>query len=719
MVEHKSDLPTTLEKSRGPVTVYGPTIANPTPEVSTPAIPLAHFLWIVKRQRWKIVAFVTACVLGTFIISKRLTPIYEATATIDVDQQGPHGIVGPDALRQPVYDPDDYLATQIKLIQSSSVLRPVAMKYHLLRDKNGRLPDPAAPVSLRGLKVTRPPNTYLLNVSYRSPDPALAATVANAIANSYIENTYDLRIRSSVQLSKFMEKQLEELRAKMERSSAALAQFERQLNVINPDEKTNILSARLLQLNTEFTAAQADRVRKEAAFQFVKNGTLEAAQVSTQGDALQTISERLNEANEKFAETRARVGPNHPEYQKWAATVAELQHQLDTTRKDIGGRVQVEYQEAVQREQMLQKELAATKAESDQLNARFFQYKALQQEAEADKKLYEELVQKVKEAGINAGFEGDSIRLADAAGVSPLPVSPNVQLNLLLAFLLSTSFGLAGAFVADMLDTTVRDPDQAQRFFNTDVVGVLPVAPSRRLWLDFRRDSGALSRRRPVDQRLAGYIEAVRTLRNSILLSGVKHRLNSILVTSAAPREGKTTTAVNLAISHAEQHHRTLLLDCDLRRPSVHKYFSLDGNQRGMTNILTEQLHWRDVISKIEGIELDVITAGPPTRRAADLIGKELHLIIEEATKDYDLIVVDSPPMLGFAEPLQMATSVDGVLVITYAGQTNRSAVSALLATLHRLKLNVVGLVLNKLDRSSADGYYYAGYGYYSASLNK
>ena len=172
---------------------------------------------------------------------------------------------------------------------------------------------------LKKLKVTRPPNTYMLLISYRSKDKRLAADVANAIAQSYLAHTYNIRYRAAAGLSQFMERQLEELRAKMEKSSAALAQFERELNVINPEEKTSILSARLLQLNTEYTKAQADRVRKEAAYNSVQGGSMEAAQVSTQGEALSKLTESLNEAQQKFAEVKTRYGANHPEYKRIAA----------------------------------------------------------------------------------------------------------------------------------------------------------------------------------------------------------------------------------------------------------------------------------------------------------------------------------------------------------------------------------------------------------------
>src|ERR1035441_5320253 len=233
-------------------------------EPETPAVPLSHYLWILRRHRWKMIAFVATCVLATAVVSARLQPIYESTATVDVDRQAPQEVVGQDSARSSApNDADQFLATQAKLIQSDSVLRPVAEQFHLLDSEEqlkGMSPQKAqetarAPVVLQRLKVTRPPNTYLLLISYRSSDPGLAADAANAIANSYLNHTNNIRIRSSASLSTFMEKQIDELKAKMEKSGLALAQFEKDLDVINPEEKTNILSARLLQLNTEYTAA--------------------------------------------------------------------------------------------------------------------------------------------------------------------------------------------------------------------------------------------------------------------------------------------------------------------------------------------------------------------------------------------------------------------------------------------------------------------------------
>ena len=301
-----------------PADVYRVPGFAPEPDTAAVPVPLSHYIWILRRNWWKILLFVACSVTATVVVSSRLIPIYESTTTVDIDRQMPSAIIGQEATRTVANDSDQFLATQAKLIQSDSVLRPVAQQFRLL-ETDAEKPDTAsgtadsrqdAPVRLKNLKITRPPNTYLLLISYRSADSRLAADVANGIAHSYLEHTYDIRYKSSASLSAFMEKQLEELKAKMERSSAALVQFERELNVINPEEKTSILSARLLQLNTEFTNAQADRVRREAAHNSVASGTIEAAQVSSQGESLRKLSERLDEEQQKFRCTMVQITRN-------------------------------------------------------------------------------------------------------------------------------------------------------------------------------------------------------------------------------------------------------------------------------------------------------------------------------------------------------------------------------------------------------------------------
>jgi succinoglycan biosynthesis transport protein ExoP len=695
----------------------------PAPSRTEPeeeAIDLSHHLWILKRHRWRILAFVAASVAGTIVVSSRLTPYYESTATVDVDRQMPAGVVGQEASARAAFnDSDQFLATQVRLIQSDSVLRPVVQRLNIsaadIEAREPKLPTTRAedaPIRLIRLKVTRPQNTYLLLIGYRSADPQLAADVANGIAQSYIEHTYDIRYRASAGLSAFMERQLDELRAKMERSAGALVQFEKELNVLNPEEKTSILSSRMLQLITEFTNAQADRVRKQAAFGSVESGTLEAAQASGQGEQLRKLTERLDEARERFASIGAQYGYNHPEYKKSRSQLSELERQVEVLKKNIGQRVDVEYREAINRESMLQKAVAETKAEFDNLNARSFEYKALKQEAESNKGLYEELIRKIKEAGINASFQNSSIRLADPARPAPKPVFPDLTLNALLALLFSSVLGMVAAILSDGLDKTVRDPEQITHGLKTEVLGSLPVVKAWRGRLPGSKNGASKLMVRPAGStgQAGEFEEAIRTLRDSILLPNLDRPPRSLLFTSATPREGKTTTAVHLAVAHSRQKRKTLIIDGDQRRPGVHRHLGVT-NDSGLSSVVNGEVKWREAVQTAEAFpNLAVLAAGPPSFQAVDCVGATLKGLLKEAMAEYDLVILDSPPLLGFAEPLQMAAMVDGVVVVTLAGQTSRNAVSSVLTSLKRLKVNVIGVALNEVRAEMSDRYYYYGY---------
>jgi succinoglycan biosynthesis transport protein ExoP len=721
-------------------------------EPAQPAVSPTHYLLVIWRQRWKILAFVATCLLVTYIVSTRLTPIYEATAKIDVDRRIPTNVVGADTTQvAPGEDADAFLATQEEIIQSDAVLRPVNERYGLLQRESQldhlgsesirRKTD--APIFLKQLKVSRPPNTYLLNISYRSADPKLAADVANAIADSFVHHTFDIKMKNSGSLSEFMQKQLDDLRAKMEKSSQALGQFEKAMNVINPEEKTTLIAQRIQQLNAEYTQAQAERVRKEAAFNAVQNGSVAAEMNTPQAEELIKLHDRVNQAKTTLADRGSIYGVNHNEYRKALNDLNELERQFDEARKNVAQRVDSDFKQARNKEEMLAREVAREKAESDKINAHSFEYQQLKREAENDKSLYSELEKRIRESGINAGFQNNSIRIADVARPPDSPVFPRTRLFLLLAFLASSVLATMTAILSDVLDNTIRDPEQVARALDTSVLGTLPtVKEMRRLihpgagpneleaplepeTLDeemllgqgiirYKKDEADKKKKKMRGaspnagyEGISSYEEAIRTLRHSILLPDLDRSVKSLLITSATPGEGKSTAIIHLAIAHAEQGKKTLIIDADLRRPSIHKKLNLNGSL-GLSNVLLGEFRWKETIVKNEQWpDLDVVPSGTASRRASDLVGSMMMDILDEASKEYDLILVDAPPLLGFAEAMQVAKSVDGVVVMARAGQTSRRAVATVLATLKRLRANVIGLVLNEVDRGSTNGYYY------------
>jgi capsular exopolysaccharide synthesis family protein len=417
-------------------------------------------------------------------------------------------------------------------------------------------------------------------------------------------------------------------------------------------------------------------------------------------------------------------GANHPEYRRAAAQVAELERQQASLKSNIGQRVQVEFQEAMDRERMLERQVKEAKGELDRLNARSFEYQSLRREADTDKKLYDELVRKIREAGINSSFQNSSIRIADPARTPLEPVAPNLLMNAGLTFVVSLLLCVGGILLLDALDNTIRDPEQVKMALGTEVLGTLPEVKTwkHRIGLATTPDTGSALVKSAKDgyQAMGGYEESIRTLRNSILLTNFDRNLRSLLITSAQPSEGKSTVAAHFALAHAMSGAKTLLIDGDMRKPSVHRRFNLENNV-GLGGFLQGKAPIEELIQpSLAHEKLDILTAGAPTRRPDDWMRGRMDKIIEELLELYEFVVLDAPPLLGFAEPLEMATSVDGVIVVTRAGNTGRKQVASVIEMLTKLRANVLGVVLNQVNKSMSESYQYYGYygKYYAAKEN-
>ncbi len=679
-------------------------------------LPLNHYLWLLRRAWWKIAIAVLVCTALTAAGCFLLKPVYEATARITVDSKVPSGVIGQVAGSEGMSDVESFLTTEMDLIQSDSVLRPVAEEYHLMPPTKGEAGMPSGPVGLKNLTVTHPLNSLLLKITYRSHSAKEAADVANAVAHSYIDEVYGMRVRSSLKMSDFMEKQLDDLKANMTRSAEALSAYERQLGVVDPEGQRSTLSERVLQLNRDYTEAQDERIKKQTAYQGVKNGNLAAVEISSQAEQLSKLQQQLQDAQQRMAVAKTVYGPNYSEYKKPANDLAEITREYNAARADIGQRMEAEYTEASSHENLLKAALDEAKAQADKLNASSVQYQQLKRDADANKTLYNELYGKIKEAGINSGFQNSAIRIADEARPQASPVFPKRGLFTFLGFFVSAILSMAAVILADMLDKSVRDPEQARRSLNVEVLGVLPdvhhLKPAGRQML-LENGGAVVSHRKqsPLDWSRSqdAYTEAIRTMRSLVLLERSREPLRSLLVTSALAGEGKSTCTAHLAIAHAMQGRRTLLIDADLRRPSQHNHFSL-RNGAGLADVILDGRSLDEVRHGIDGISnLHVVTAGHLFHKASHLVGTRMATLLESAVEDYDLVVIDAPPMLGLAEPIQIACAADGVILIAQAGETSQDAVSTALGTLHRLDVNVLGLVLNKVRREMSSTYQHYG----------
>lgn len=666
--------------------------------VQEPILPFAHYLRRLRRHWWKIALAVTVCTALAAYLSTRITPVYQSTARVTIGENIPSAVVGAEAAQSSAGDFDQMVNTEMQLIQSDAVLRPVSEEFHLL---NPAAHSPEGPVVLRDLTVVHVPNSRLIDISYRSKDRVLAAKVANAVAHSYILRNQETRVNSSTELSGFMERQIAELKKNMQNSAEALAEYQRQLGVINPSQKTSILTSRLLQLNSQYIDAENDRIRKETEFHAIQSGSPDAAlEVSSQATALTALDERMRAAQEKMEQVKTVYGPGYPEYKRAANDLEEITRQDTELRAKIAKRIDAEYHEALHREDMLRASLAATKSESDKLGETSFQYEQLEREAEANTNLFNELNRKIKEDSINAGFQNSAIRLADEARPALHPVFPRKSLFIFFGFMISLLTSFVAIVLAEFFDKTVRDPEQTRQITGFPVVGSLPDVrdfPAQCLpigspqYLPAGGSSDIM-----VSQDF--YRECIASTLSSVLHGRLGAKIRSVLITSPGPGEGKSSCAAYLAAANAAQGKRTLLVDADLRRPSQHKYLGI-SQEGGLAAIIDGTLTLDEARKSVPGMRnLDVIVAGTACKDPASLVGRRVSELIDEAAKEYDLVVVDAPPMMNFAEPIQIACGTDGVLLVSHAGRTSRQAVADALQTLRNVGANVMGLILNRVQ---------------------
>src|SRR3954468_16349512 len=437
-------------------------------------VSLRYFGKRIRRYTWTIAGIMAAALAGTYFITNEITPLYESTVTLKVERRSNNGYIGIQALLPPAGDSDQLMNTQLDLIQSDSVLRPATEKFHLLeleKQYKGLSTEEQArkrnsPIKLKRLTVSHVPNTYILRLAYRAPDPALAAEVVNTIAQSYISHAFDTRDRSSDLVAQVVSRQMEDLRNKMTASAEALVRFEKELNVVDPESRVSMLSSRLLQLNTDFTSAQADRLRKQAVLEATKAGAIAAAEASGHGQPLERIVDRTNEARQKFATVRSIYGENHPEYKQALTEKNELEAQLIELQGNSLRRVESDYRQSMTREQLSGALLSETRNEVERLSARSYEYVQLKREAENYKKLYDDLQRVAREEEINRSFQDNIIQVADPARTSAKAVTPNLAVNLGAAFLLSGLFGFVACTLYDTASAKLVSAEDAKHCLN-------------------------------------------------------------------------------------------------------------------------------------------------------------------------------------------------------------------------------------------------------------
>jgi succinoglycan biosynthesis transport protein ExoP len=669
--------------------------------------PLSFYAGILRRRGVKIMLLSTVLTVLVVLACTLLPPINAGSATIAIDRQAAPETIGDSRLLST--GDDQFMATQQSLLQADTILRPVAERYDLLQrehqfrrywfwhysaEKVNGIRN--APIVLKHLKIERRPNTYLLTITYRDRNPQVAADAANAIADSYLRNIFETRIKEAGRLTSSMERQLIDLKEKMESTHRALMVYQRELGTADPEQKTSVLVARLQALNTENSLAQADRIAKEAVFREARDGSLPEVQVSAQSSDLTRDVEKLKVAKANLAMVAATYGDQHPEYRKAAAEVDEARVALDESRQNVSNRIGVDYRQALVRERMLSAAVAETKQQVDDLTAQSFDYLQLKHEADTAERVYEDLFAKIKQSGINSELQNNIIRLADSARPAARPIFPDWPLIVGVSMAFFVFSCAAYVISVELTDVTAKEAEVVEEALGIPVVCSLPQVTDMQLRLALGPDGLCIAGSRWRGLRGGFFDEGMRHLRGYLMLSVQANVPKSVLVTSALPGEGKSTVALSLAMVNAEQGKRTLLIDADLRQPTIEKLIRLEPDA-GLAEVLAHRSHWSLATRPVPGRpNLSILGSGLPMPLALALIGQQMRGILTQAIQDFDLVVLDSPPLLGCAETLELAAAAEVTVLAVRSGQTPMKALSGAVDTLRRVNVSVAGIVLNQ-----------------------
>jgi len=704
---------------------------------------LADYWRVLVKRKWTVVATALIVLTLATIYTLRITPTYDAVARLSVNKENPD----PFGMNQKDFsaDAEDYdytvqMDTQVRILQGDTLALNVIRSLHL--DSNPKFAGGSANRPAAGLQsaplsneqeqsliaklhsqvaVTPVPNTRLIDVRVTHPDPQLAAAIANAYSIGFIDFNRRAKYESTQQASEWLSTQLADLEIKVQTSQQKLVEYQKLNGIIGGDEKTNIITAKLDDLNKELTEAEADRILKQSAYQQAVSANAASSPTASQSPLVAKLRGEELDLQDQLAQLTSQFGPQYPKVQEVTNRLQQVRAAIDHEVKNSGSRAESEYLAALQRERMLSARLEAQKQEANTLNQSAIEYNLLKREAESNRQLYDGLLQKLKEAGVSAGLKSSNIRQVDLARVPLAPSQPNIPRNLAIALMMGLAGGVAFAFLLEILDNTVRTPEQVESISALPALGIVPLnhrdlsllAKGNQQKLlagksQTKSKVGLIAHARPK----SGIAESYRALRTSILLSSLGSPPKVILITSALPQEGKTTTSVNTAIVLAQKGGRVLLVDCDMRRPGVHSILGI-SNRSGLSTVLAGgDTSAAATIMSRQLPNLFVMSSGPPPPQPSELLASDgMRVLLEQWKQEYDHVILDTPPTLSVTDAVLLSVKADAVVLVIRSGQTTKDALRRARDLLLHVNAKVMGVVVNAVDLSAPDLNYQYYYG--------
>ena len=719
--------------------------------------PLLHYWRILRKRRWAVVAAAAIVFALSVIATLKTTRLYRATSEVAIFPETPNvlGLKGVEDSSAD-YQYDVALETQAAILKSDALAMKVIEAMHLDRGSRSTVAaDPQGEDSIQvsgmqtdparvagwlaafhgGLSVKIIPNSRLVQISYTNPDPRQATEIVNALVRTFIEENFKTKYESVTQTSEWLSTELADLQLKVQTSEEKLVRYQKDHSILGGDEKQNIVTAKLDEINKELTAAQSDRMQKESIYSFAMSGDSSLfAKVSPEGSTglVGKLREKEAELNTQYALMTTQFGSGYPKVVELNNQLKEVRIQIASEEKKMQEKLRDDYLAALQREKLLTAAFEQQKQEANKLNENAIEYTVLKRDAESNRQLYQDLLLRLKEAGVSAGLRSSNIRVVDVARPPTAPITPNVPRNLQIGLLLGLACGMGLAFVLESLDTSIRNMEELGAISTLPALGTIPLQLSNNGSLRKRLKTVSSGSEMPEAPALVTYArprseaaEAYRALRTSILLSSFGAPPKVILVTSAMPQEGKTTISANSALVLAQRGSRVLLLDADLRRPGIDKLFGIKA-RGGLSTLISGVEKFEDVlVQSAEVPNLWILPAGPIPPQPAELLSSSvMKEYVIRWRSEFDHIIIDTPPCLSVTDAVVLSPEADRVILVARAGKTSKLALRRACDLLLRVNARVMGIVLNAIDVRSGHGYYYTYGGpdadrYYDEALSQ
>lgn len=711
-------------------------VINPEDGQSFFGDQIHSFLRVVLHNKWRIAFFIIVFFGISVIISFTKTPIYKATATIDIggeiiqltDSESPQSRATVET---------QTVQTNVQLLTSRSVATRVVNKLGLVEEfeKEYAETPPSLIARLKSFISSLGGNaeekkevplsakirsavdrvissteagpvkgSRILQITYADKDPDRARRIADTIADEFIRSNIDRQIAASSYASSILEEQLRLAKIRLQEAERRAIDYASEQHLTNLDNKQSLISNMLESLNNALSAAMVDRVKAENIWNAIKDiddqSAINIPSISERFPLLKTLELQKSQIETEYRDKLAIFKPAYPTMVAMKERLSDIDNQIADQLKDVKKVVRAEYEIALSKESGMQQQISVATDQIINARNRGIEYSFLQREADANRSIYEGILQRYREITSVGSVANNSMSIVDKATIPFVPFSPRKTLNGLIGIILGLFVGIAYAFIREQMDSSIKTPEQIERRLHMSMLGIISRVP----------EGGPRDIREILEERHSRITEEFRSVRTALQFSTSSGVPSTLMVTSTVPAEGKSTCSFAIACMFAQIGVKVVLIDADLRKPSIHRIVQED-NSTGLSNYLSGSVSKSDIYKESATKNLSYIVAGPQPPNPAELLsGARLRELVAELRQSHDLIIIDTPPVLGIADSRIISSLVEGCLIVCKAGSTHEKSIHDAVKQLQSAHANIIGIILNQYD-GKKHGYGY-GYGY-------